>query len=254
MWSLFLGCGCGSTAQGSEPVVPVPEKLAGTKQGVPTEGVGHSAEVGSSGSVSKEAELAQEAIEMSLKYGEERGRFDSNHEQTLAAHSSSTLCNNAEEHDQLLRAAQEQHDSLLSALLDKTDKTAEEISRSLYYSCDADQDGNVDAVELLPLVEMLFDHRPDVAANMSHNLMKMVTHTMQQIEAEGIDINHDARLNFVEFVHLLCCSPWISLVPTEKHSELKELCSRLEQEARRPAGVADHESPASGVAGGAGSQ
>ena len=43
----------------------------------------------------------------------------------------------------------------------------------------------------------------------------------------NFDDDHSETIDFTEFVHLMACKPWISLIPNEMHSELTQRCAEL---------------------------
>jgi len=110
-------------------------------------------------------------------------------------------------------------------LEDEHPEPAEAYAIKLYAECDVDHSASLDRVEIRPLVQMLFDKRPEIARSYSHNIDRMVNDVMLQVDDDG-----DNSLDYVEFIFLLSAPPWRSLVPLALREDLDHLVSRKANE------------------------
>ena len=101
----------------------------------------------------------------------------------------------------------------------------ESFAMKLYSECDIDHNLSLDRIEIRPLVQMLFDKRPDIAKGYGHNIDRMVDDVMSQVDDDGSN-----SLDYVEFLFLLACHPWITLVPPALREDLDHLVERKERE------------------------
>lgn len=86
--------------------------------------------------------------------------------------------------------------------------------------------------EIEPLVVLLFDKRPDIAKTYSNNVQKMAEDVIHTFDDDDNDC-----LDFTEFVHLMACKPWISLIPTQMHETLRHRCTKLGFDDDKRSGV-----------------
>jgi len=101
-------------------------------------------------------------------------------------------------------------------------QSLDHLLKSIFSQCDSEHDEHLSTVEIAPLVELLFDKRPDMAANYSYSVAKAVEDVMVHF-----DDDRSETIEFTEFVHLMACQPWISLIPDSMHEELKQKCEKL---------------------------
>jgi len=97
----------------------------------------------------------------------------------------------------------------------------EEFSKALFMECDLDHGNDISQAELAPLVQLMFDKRPDIAAVYSFNITKATADILVTIDDDS-----SRSLDYTEFVHLLSTQPWTALVP----KELFALSQRLLEE------------------------
>merc|ERR1712166_350158 len=93
----------------------------------------------------------------------------------------------------------------------------EALLKTLFSECNEvvdNDDTTLTDIEIAPLVELMFDRRPDIAKIYGYNIAKAAEDVMV-----NFDDDHSETIDFTEFVHLMACKPWISLIPNEMHSE-----------------------------------
>ena len=156
----------------------------------------------------------REEEEMSMKYAEDRDHFD---ERITSAHKLA---------DQLKHVSYgtdhvDLDDLQADIPLEHAD-TLDQLLHNLFSECDHAHDEKLSKIEMSPLVELLFDRRPDIARMYSYNIARMVADVMTHF-----DDDRSETLDFVEFTHLMACKPWLALIPTEMHHELHQRCEEL---------------------------
>lgn len=203
-WVLGMGCGSSSAApSGKEVTDEQRERQQPRRVSVPVD-------------PQLMQEMNREEEEMAMKYQEDRTAFD-------------------DRVDRAHKMADELHHASIPTPRDGLEdyigegpkpevkhRDIEAVLHELYNDCDADHSDVLSKMEIAPLVELLFDRRPDIAMVYSYNIQKVVDDVMSHF-----DDDHTESIDFKEFVHLCACRPWTSLIPPELLPDLHRLCEKL---------------------------